>query len=341
MERGLDHLRRKRIKQKKKKRIRFIILICIVVILLCNGISSLISGGKVTITIPKGTSSVEIADILKDNDIIESKFMFLARLKTSRYNGKLQYGEFTFDKNDSYGKIIKALATEGAKRSTVTLTIPEGFSVERIKARVVELGICTDAEFEAALRKNYDYAFLASVPAGANVRYRIQGFLYPSTYEFYSDSEPETIIKTMLDEFEKQTAHLNIEDYYKTITLASMVEREAKLDSERATISGVFYNRLKNDMKMEIDATAVYALTDGMYDMDRVFFKDLTIDSPYNTYLYKGLPVGPICSPGIKSIEAALTPETHDYLYYHTDNVKNDGSHIFTKTLEEHEATMN
>ncbi|MBQ9972688.1 MAG: endolytic transglycosylase MltG, partial [Firmicutes bacterium] len=120
------------------------------------------------------------------------------------------------------------------------------------------------------------------------------------------------------------------------ITIASLVEREAKLDSERDTISGVIQNRLDIDMILQIDASVVYAISDGLYDVERVLYKDLEVDSPYNTYKYKGLPVGPICNPGIESIRAAMNPEDHKYLYYHTDTEKNDGSHIFSETYSQH-----
>ena len=124
------------------------------------------------------------------------------------------------------------------------------------------------------------------------------------------------------------------------INRAALIERESKLDSERTMISGVIDNRIKKGMLLQIDASVVYAVSDGLYDLNRVLYKHLEIDSPYNTYKYAGLPAGPICNPGIKSIEAAMTPESHDYLYYHTDNEKNDGSHIFTRTLSEHSAGL-
>lgn len=343
MEKGLARLQ-KRSLLKKQKRLRacLIALGAAVVIALIVAATSK-GGGTAAVTIPEGTSSAQIAQILKDENVISSKLVFLARLKMSKYDGKLQYGTFKFDRGASYGEIFETLATKGAKKNTVTLTIPEGFSVEKIKARTVELGLCTDSEFEAALSADYDYEFLKSVPEDKGIRYRLQGFLYPSTYEFYADETAENIIKTMLDEFEKQTSSLGIasEDIYRVVTTASLVEREAKLDSERATIAGVIKNRIEKDMLLQIDATVVYAISDGLYDVDRVFYKDLEVKSPYNTYKYKGLPVGPICSPGLASIRAAKSPQNHSFLYYHTDTAKNDGSHIFTESYEEHTSTMN
>lgn len=341
MEKGLARLRLRN-QKKKRNRIRAAIILVILVVITC-AICSSFEKGTVAITIKEGTTSIQIAQILKEEGVIHSKTLFLMRLAMSKYNSKLQYGTFKIDKEDSYGEIIETLATKGAKKNTITLTVPEGYSIERIKARVVELGLCTDSEFEAALKKNYDYSFISSVPQNNNINYRLQGFLYPSTYEFYADATAETVIETMLSEFEKQVSPLGIspDKMYDTITIASLVEREAKLDSERATISGVIKNRIMNDMPLQIDATVVYAISDGMYDVERVFYKDLETDSKYNTYKYKGLPAGPICCPGISSIRAAQNPQNHSFLYYHTDTSKNDGSHIFTETYDEHTSTMN
>ena len=129
-------------------------------------------------------------------------------------------------------------------------------------------------------------------------------------------------------------------DYYELLTLASIVEREAKIDNERAKIAGVFMNRLKIDMPLQACATVIYAKSEGAYDMDVVLYTDLEVDSPYNTYKNSGLPAGPICNPGIKAIEATINPESHSYLYYHTDETKKDGSHIFTETYQEHSQTQ-
>ena len=125
------------------------------------------------------------------------------------------------------------------------------------------------------------------------------------------------------------------------MTVASLIEREATLSSERPLVSGVIYNRLKIDMLLQIDASVIYGKTLGKYDMEVVLNKDLEDASAYNVYKNKGLPPGPICNPGRESIDAAANPASHDYLYYHTDTKKNDGSHIFTKTFDEHLETMN
>lgn len=344
MEKGLERMKKRRRQRKKNNIFTFcIIAVALAVAIILNASLRVFKSGTVTVKIEEGTSSAQIAQILKDNDVIDSKMWFMLRLSLSGYKGKLQYGTFKFDKNDSLNEIFNTLATKGAKKNTVRLTIPEGFSAEKIKERVCETGLCTDNEFETALKKDYSYSFLSSVPHSKEIKYRLQGFLYPSTYEFYSDANAETVITAMLDEFEKQisTLSVNNDEMYELITKASMIEREAKIDTERAVIAGVFENRLKANMLLQIDATVVYAISDGLYNVDRVFYKDLETASKYNTYKYKGLPIGPICSPGIASIKAAKNPAKHKYLYYHTDTAKNDGSHIFTETYDEHTSTQN
>ena len=321
---------------KKSKNRKFGILIILVIILILlfsfDGVKK-----ETSLKIEKGLSTYQIADILKENDVISSKIIFLALTNLSEYRGKLKYGEFTFDEGDGYFDVIKKLATSGAKRETVTLIIPEGYSVEKIIELMQDKGLGTKREIIDALNDNYDYEFLKHINS-SKTNYRLQGFLFPATYEFYADETPYNVINRLLKEFEKQYLSLGVsyDNLYEIITKASLIEREAKIDSERAKIAGVIENRLSKNMKLQIDATVVYAMSDGLYDVDRVLYKDLEINSPYNTYKYEGLPVGPIANPGIKSIKAAINPQKHSYLYYRTDENKKDGSHIFTTDFEQH-----
>ena len=319
----------------KKKKHGFLTIVILIIIVLFYAFSDV--DDDITVKIEKGVSTTEIADILKDNDVINSKTMFLIFVNLSEYKGKLQYGTFNFKKGDGYSEIIRKLATSGAKKETVTVTIPEGYSVEKIIERLVSSGLGTKRELIQALNDNYDYEFLKHINT-SKTNYRLQGFLFPATYEFYTDDMPHKIIDTMLKEFEKQYSSLGVsyDNLYEIITKASLIEREAKIDEERAKIAGVIENRLKKNMRLQIDATVVYAISDGLYNVDRVLYKDLETNSPYNTYKYTGLPVGPIANPGLKSIKAAINPDKHDYLYYRTDEKKQDGSHIFTKDFESH-----
>ena len=212
--------------------------------------------------------------------------------------------------------------------------VRHSFDEGKLKSKIKEL---SEGEFK--------YDFIKNIPDIAGVKYKLQGYLFPSTYIFAKDADAHEIIDILLGEFEKQ--YNNVLGDQKVdmsmneiIVRASLIEREAKLDSERQTISGVIHNRLDIGMNLGIDAMVVYVITDGMYDADRVLYRDLEVDSPYNTYRQPRLPVGAICNPGIESVIAAAYPEEHSYLYYHTDTEKNDGSHIFTETFSEHLATQ-
>lgn len=313
-----------------------IIIILLLVISLCFIFDDV--DKDTSVKIEKGLSTMQIADILKENDVIPSKTAFLLSVNFSEYRGKLQYGTFNFSKGDGYFEIIRKLATSGAKKETVTVTIPEGYSVEKIIKKLVDSGLGTQREYEKALNESYDYEFIKHIKASPECNYKLQGFLFPATYEFYTDDTPHTVLNKMLKEFERQYNSLGIsyDDIYKIITKASLIEREAKLDLERSKIAGVIENRLKKDMKLQIDATVAYFISNGLYDVERVLYSDLERKSPYNTYKNTGLPVGPICNPGIESIKAAINPDNHNYLYYRTDENKKDGSHIFTETFEAH-----
>jgi len=300
-------------------------------------------GDPVTVTIEQGTTLSGIADVLKENGVIKYKSVFVARVKLDKKTEALNYGTFELNTGMSITEIIDILENNKFVRETVTITVPEGYSVEQIASRVSESGLCSEKEFLDALNDDYDYSFVGEIPDKDGVKYKLQGFLFPKTYEFYTDASAHDVIDTMLAQFEKELSAVDTGDtpLYEAITLASLVEREAKLDSERATIAGVMYNRIEIGMKLQIDATVAYAVTDGKYDITRVTRENLKIDSPYNTYVVDGLPAGPIANPGLSSIKAAYNPENHEYLFYHTDTEKNDGSHIFTKTYEEHLNTMN
>lgn len=300
-----------------------------------------IEGENVEFVIDSGESVSSIAKRLKENNLIKHEAVFVIKIKLENVATKIQKGTFSLNTGMSLNTIIKTLITSGGGKSFI-LTIPEGYSAEQIAKKLSDMGICTYDEFISALDDEYDYAFLKNIPKN-NYKIKLQGFLFPQTYEFFEDVTPHQIIDTLLLEFEKQYSKIgDVKSInYNTIILASLVERESKLDTERDTIAGVIKNRLDRNMLLQIDASVVYFLSDGLYNVDKVYYKDLEKESVYNTYKYKGLPEGPICNPGIKSLKAALMPAHHDYLYYHTDETKKDGSHIFTKNYEEHLNTQN
>lgn len=257
------------------------------------------------------------------------------------YSGKLKYGTFTLNTGLNKTELIEALLIPGEDENYIKVTIPEGYSVQQIAIKLEELSLCSKDEFlNAVNNETFDYNFLKDIPE--NVDYKLQGFLFPKTYSIKKGSSAKEIIDIMLKQFYtefKEEYYTKAEELgksiYEIISIASIIEREAKLDEERSTISGIIYNRLNINMKLEMCATVQYALTDGIFNVSKITTKDTQIDSLYNTYKNKDLPVGPICNPGIKSIEAALNPESHSYYYYHVED-ETTGKHKFSKSYEEH-----
>ena len=302
-------------------------------------------GAEVLVKIEDNVSTLHIGSVLKENGLIRSRAAFLFKAKTSGKGHLLASGTYTLNNNMTVSEIIDKLSEPKQVRQTVTVTFPEGYSVEQMGLLLEEKGIVKQQEFLDALTDEYDFAFLEEIPDG-NYNYKLQGFLFPSTYEFYTDSSANEIINRMLTQFGEvylQNAS-SFEGVFDVITKASIVEREAKIDKERPKVAGVLENRIKKNMPFQVDATVIYAATDGMYDITDAptIAKHIQcLNSPYNTYKYASLPAGPICNPGLTSIKASLNPEKHSYLYYHTDTKKNDGSHIFTETLNAHINTMN
>lgn len=305
-------------------------------------------GEDVIVVIPEGAATKQIAKILKEKGLIQFPSAFVKRVKESEYRGSLQPGEFTLNTGMSTQEMIEILGhVEKTKEIKATLTIPEGFSIEQIAKRVESEGLFTEEEFLDAVQENtYSYDFLDSIPEGVNVTYRLQGFLFPATYDIYDDTTAHDLVDMMLKKFSEVydadmrnlAATLNY-TAFEMVTRASIVEREAKLDEERPIIAGVINNRLEEGMMLQMCPTVLYPITNGLYDKSEVTYDDLEVDSLYNTYKYTGLPVGPICNPGQVSMEAVLNPAQHNYLYYHVDN-EETGSHIFTETYQEHVETQ-
>lgn len=229
-------------------------------------------------------------------------------------------------------------------KQVVDVTFPEGYSIDMMAKHLEDENIFKADEFIAAVKDTgkYTNSWIKDLPKKDGVKYQLEGFLYPDTYEIYRSADPEDLIQKMLDNFEQKYQDLaknykGKRSMYDLVTIASIVEREAAVASERPTIAGVVENRLAKKMRLQMCPTVLYVTTKGMYDANRLYYSDLDVSSPYNTYRNDGLPVGAICNPGSASLEAAMNPEKHDYLYYHTDG--NKKTHIFTKTYQEHQDT--
>lgn len=225
-----------------------------------------------------------------------------------------------------------AYAIASGKTATVKLTIPEGFTLRQIAERVGGTGLCTTEEF-----------LTAAVPAAAGAAGipgkpdSLEGYLFPATYVLDYGAPSEKIVAEFLRAFRERVVDGMADDLarskrplHEIVTIASLIEREARVEKDRPLISSVIYNRLRIGMKLQIDATVLYALGEHK---DRVLYEDLRVDSPFNTYRNPGLPPHAIASPGEASLRAALNPAETDYLFY---VAKPDGSHLFTRTYEEH-----
>ena len=302
-------------------------------------------GETVTLEIPEGSSTRQVVSLLKKKGLIRNELAFYLKLYQSGNQRKLRYGTYDLNSGMSLDDLIEALV-RGAREDNLVLTIPEGFSVEQIGARLEEKGIMTAEEFCQAVKDAASgYDFGGALPREDTVYFQLQGYLYPDTYYLEEDTTPEQLVSMLLEEFESKfdekcmarTRELGM-TVNEVLTRASLVEKETDLPEEYATIAGVINNRLNQKMRLQFDSTVVYGMTDGQYGIDRVMYSHLEDDSAYNTYKIPGLPPGPICNPGIEAIMSVLYPEEHNYLFFMMDSNKNDGSNLFFETYEEHMA---
>ncbi|MCR4600795.1 MAG: endolytic transglycosylase MltG [Clostridia bacterium] len=334
---------------KSKKRGRGIIVILLILVILAGGVFAFLhmlgapadasATESVTVTIPQGSSTDAIAGILSDSGVIDSAFRFKIFSRIEGNDGKYKAGVYEVSAAMSPREIMDKLI-EG-NEDTLTFTIPEGYTLKDIAEVVAKTGLCTADEFlKEAAEGTFDYDFLNG---GVQGEKRLEGFLFPSTYNIYKTLTPHEIIEKMLSTFKSvydkayASSDATVTSGFGTaqiLTVASLIEKEAKLDEERPIIASVIYNRLNSSMRLQIDATVQYALG---ATKERLYESDLKVDSPYNTYKVDGLPVGPICSPGEKAINAALNPASTDYLYYVASPAK-DGSHNFASNYEQFEA---
>ncbi|MBQ3558683.1 MAG: endolytic transglycosylase MltG [Agathobacter sp.] len=301
----------------------------------------------VSIKIVQGEGAWDIAAKLKEKDLIQYEVVFYLKARNMGVANKLRYGEFTFQKDSGLENIIEVLTTGGAQKDAVMFTVPEGYTIELIAEKLEKEGVCTKSDFLAAVNNEYAYWFLEDIPVNEDIRYRLQGFLYPETYAIHEDMDAEDIVKVMLNQFDKlftEEMHKKMDslgkNIFEVVIEASIIERETGIEEEKPIIAGVIKNRLEISMKLQMCPTVLYPITDGLYGKNTVTYDDIAVDTPYNTYMYEGLPVGPICCPSISSIEAVLNPDENSYFFYHANSEKNDGSHIFTETYEEHIKTQ-
>jgi len=287
---------------------------------------------QISIVIPTGTGTEGIASILAENQLIDNIKVFKLESKMKGYDGKFKAGEYKLSPGMSMEEMMEFLIS--GKTATIRFTIPEGYDIKRITEKLASEGLINADVFAKEIQSGqFSYKFLESAPAGPN---RLEGYLFPETYEIFSDANEHDIIDKMLSQFNK----VFTEKYYArakelgmsvndVITLASIIEREAKIPEDRPIISSVFYNRLNIGMPLQSCATIQYILGEQKAVLS---IKDTKIESPYNTYQNAGLPPGPIASPGADSIHSALYPKDTNYLYF---LAKGDGSHAFSVTYDQ------
>lgn len=284
----------------------------------------------------KSESSLEdISKLLYDKSVIKSKDMFVIYTRLSRFNNNIHGGNFIIKPDTSYNQLL--LKLQGSQSDFSVVTIPEGFTFYQIAEKLEQNTSVKKEEFLKVRTSNL--ATNSLVLDNSRTYYGLEGFLYPDTYYIPNEFTEKDVANLMFnrfksifsDKYKDRSKELGL-DINDIITIASLIEKEAAIDSERSKIAGVIYNRLKKGIPLQIDASVIYAITKGENTMKKVLYSYLKVQDPYNTYVNNGLPPGPIASPGKPSIEAALYPEEHDYLYY----VANGNSHVFSKTYEEH-----
>jgi len=285
------------------------------------------------VEIPKGSSYAHGINILVENGILKNRFAFLLLGKITGSEKMLKPGYYHLSSSMSPLQIFDDLIQ--GKTIQYSVTIPEGSTLKDIKKRFEDTDLLDEDGWQLA----YDEDFLSSLDIDAPT---IEGYLYPDTYSFSKGTAPEVIFKIMvqqLREMYNETFVARAKELDMTendvLTLASIIEKEAVFDSERSLISAVYHNRLRKKMKLQADPTVLYGVK---RKWKRIRYKDLKRSTPYNTYVIKGLPPGPIASPGEKSIQAALYPADVDYMFFVS---KNDGTHYFSTTGEEHLKAVN
>lgn len=335
----------KRNNNKKNSNIKiafiFILLFVIVIggINISNSLGAPKTKGEVTITIDKGSGLNQISNILKKNDLIKSTTTFKIYCKLFADSTKFQAGKYKINRPININSLVKILNKGSNLDVGIKVTIPEGFVITQVATLLASKGLGSKTEFLNLTKAgNFDYDFL-KFEGSSSLKYKLEGFIYPDTYYFFDDATSKEIITILLDNFEvkvweklKNTSNKSGYNYLQLLTVASIVEKEAVVDNERAKIAGVFFNRLKIDMSLQSCATVQYALNKEKFSKV-VTIEETKISSPYNTYKYPGLPPGPICNPGIKSIEAVINPDINKYLFF---VAKGDGSHYFSLTYDEH-----
>jgi len=292
------------------------------------------SGVEIVVEILEGSNLAQIANLLEEKGVIDDAFTFRLYVQQQGKEKNLLPGSYKLLTGSKYEDVLSTITT-GEKQVIYKLVIPEGFTVNQVKERIIkDIPFVEQQELDEAMDINNfsGYDFIKD-------KENFEGFLFPKTYDVILEYNAVNILEMMIAQYQVETNSLdwsyadnNNFEYYDILKIASLIEREAYIPEERPLISAVIYNRLKAGMPLQIDATVRYALDkwDGI-----VTYDDLEVDSPYNTYFYAGLTPTPICNPGLAALKAALEPADVDYLYYVVVNEETH-EHKFSNTFEEH-----
>jgi UPF0755 protein len=297
--------------------------------------------------VERGAATSQIARKLFEQGLIKNETVFKLLSKINGYDGTYKSGTHIVSPNLTYDEMMRVLSSSPVTRKVM---IPEGKTFMQIVDILYNNKIIKDKErfIKCANTDEFDYDFLKNLPRR---EHRLEGYLFPDTYEYDYNASDREIITKMLDNFDRKfkqqyremIANLPVEmTMDDVVIMASIIEREAKDPDDRHIIAGVLYNRLGNSdpslRKLQVDATIQYVIfkKTGAYK-DRLLYEDYDIEDEYNTYLHEGLPPGPICCPGEASIRAAVNPDETPYLYY---VAKGDGSHAFARTYKDHQANV-
>lgn len=296
-------------------------------------------GEPLTVEIPQGISTAGIARILEEEGVVKNATLFRLYVRYKEMDGKLQAGEYRLYENMNPADVLARLQEGRVSREQVRFTVPEGLRAEEVAARLAVAGLGSEEVFLdlMAAPEEFAFPFLEEIPEG--LEYPLEGYLAPDTYFVHEDAAEADVLRVMLQKFNgfyTEEVRRRLEELelslHEAVTLASIVERETRAAEERPIVAAVFHNRLEIGMLLQSCATVQYALGEVKPVLS---YDDLKIQNRYNTYLYPGLPPGPIASPGRSSLEATLYPEDVDYLYfvYRDDGT---GLHYFATTLRGH-----
>ena len=302
-------------------------------------IYSAATGGEVgprksaVVQVVSGDTLSDVAAKLEEAGVIKSAFVFELQARYEGYGTEIKTGRYAFESGQDSGEILHKL-TVGQAAPTFTVTIPEGLTIKETAGTVAAESSVPGPEFEGAARRtDYGYAFLDNSDVKST-----EGYLFPAKYDFEKGVTARQIVDRLLQQYLLETQDLDFAEAKErldltenqVVTVASLVEKEAASHEEKPLIASVIYNRMRKDMPLQIDATIQYALKRPKANLS---LADLKVDSPYNTYQNKGLPPGPICSPGKESLLAALNPANTSYLYYVLE--ANGEKHFFTKSYDD------